>query len=121
MQAFLGLRIDDKESSERHAKLSKYGPCLHRRILIKALSILIIDEVSLMQPRFIRTCSYRTKRPPLHWSATFNKVEAIRRPFTVILATNAIQPLPVVPSLKLDVFTSGKARHVLVNLGDEIL
>jgi len=43
-----GLVIDDRESTERHAKLSKYGPRSQRGELIRHLHLLIIDEASMM-------------------------------------------------------------------------
>ena len=47
--SLLGLRVEDKDASDQHRKLSKYGPNSQRGQLIKSLSLLIIDEASMMQ------------------------------------------------------------------------
>jgi len=47
--SLLGIGIEARDSSELHAKLSNYGPQKQRAALIRALSLLIIDEASMMQ------------------------------------------------------------------------
>lgn len=47
LHRILGLGVDDAEASERHVKLSKYGPNSQRGELIRSLSLLVVDEASM--------------------------------------------------------------------------
>ena len=49
LHGLLGLGVEDKDASDQHSKLSKYGSNSQRGQLIKSLSLLIIDEASMMQ------------------------------------------------------------------------
>ena len=49
LHGLLGLGVEDKDASDQHSKLSKYCPNSQRGQLIKPLSLLIIDEASMMQ------------------------------------------------------------------------
>ena len=120
LHSILGLGIDDKDSSERHAKLSKYGPRSQRGILIKALSLLIIDEASMMQRILFEHVDTILKDLRCTGQSSSTRSKPYFGGLTVVLAGDYIQPLPVVPCLKLDVDSSGEARHIPVNLLDEI-
>ena len=49
MHNLFGIGIEDRDSSERPANLSKHGPRSQREALIRALPLLVIDEASMMQ------------------------------------------------------------------------
>ena len=120
MHSLLGLVIYDKDSSERHAKLSKYGPRSKRGILIKAISLLIIDVASMMQRVLFEHVQTILKDLRCTGQSSSTRSKPYFGGLTVVLAGDYMQLLPVVPSLKLDVDSSGEARHIPVNLLDEI-
>ena len=120
LHSLLGLEIDDKDSSERYAKLSKYGPRSQRGILIKALSLLIIDEASMMQRVLFEHVDTILKGLRCTGQSSSARSKPYFGGLTVVLARDYMQLIPVVPSLKLDVDSSGEARHIPVNLLDEI-
>ena len=48
VRTFLGIDVENADSNERHAKLSSYGPNSELVKLIFCLSLLVIDEDSML-------------------------------------------------------------------------
>ena len=49
VHSLLGLGVEDKDASEQHAKISRYGPQSQRAAILRKVQLCIIDESSMMQ------------------------------------------------------------------------
>ena len=118
--AFSDLGVEDKDASDQHSKLSKYGPNSERGKLIKSLSLLIVDEASMMQRvlfEHVDTILKDLRCSPHHDSSG-------DRPYfgglVVVFACDYLQLLPVLPSRRTIELPDGNIQVVPVSLLDEL-
>ena len=120
LHSLLGLGVEDKDASDQHSKLSKYGPNSERGKLIKSLSLPIVNEASMMQRvlfEHVDTILKDLRCLPHHDSSG-------DRPYfgglVVVYACDYLQLLPVLPSRRTIELPNGNIQVVPVSLLDEL-
>ena len=120
LQSLLGLGVKNKDASDQHSNLSKYVPNSQRGQLIKSLSLLIIEEASMMQRVLFEHVDTILKDlrclPPQDRSS--------ERPFfgglVVVFAYGYLQLLLVLPSRRTVELPDGNIQVAPVSLLDEL-
>ena len=120
LHSLLGLGVEDRDASDQHSKLSKYGRNSQRGQLIKSLSLLIIDEASMMQRvlfEHVDTILKDLNCPP-------RQDRSGERPYfgglVVVFACDYLQLLTVLPSRRTVQLPDGNIQVVPVSLLDEL-
>ena len=120
LHSLLRLGVEDKDSSDQHNKLSKYGSNSQREQLIKSLSLLIIDEASMVQSVLFEHVDTILKDLRCPRSQDSSGERSYFGGFVVVFAYDYLQLLPVLPSRRTVELPDGNIQVVPFSLLDEL-
>ena len=115
LHSLLGIGVDDNKDSTTQAerpRLSKYGPTSQRAQVLRKLHLLIVDEASMMVRILFEVMETILK--------DLRETRKYFAGLTVVFAGDYMQLLPVVPSIRREVGSTGHERVIPVNLLDHI-
>lgn len=122
LHSLLGLGVDDKDDEGNTSSTSKYGPRSQRAELLRKVSLMIVDEGSMMDRKLFEMSmailgDLRCSSP--------DGAGASDRPrfggLIILVAMDYKQLLPVVPSRKYVEDEDGNGRYVNISLLDHLL